>query len=560
MSSYSFTDPETQQTFKIKVPTGLNEEQARAIFEQQLSTGSLTGFSVGATLSAATQAAAGLPSAQAAVAQVASIASGKLPVTSAINTISSQLGAVSTIAGVGGSAATALVGAAQAASSLLGRGTAIASNVIGVPVNAALAAVKGAAAVGAGIVGGVVNIASQIGAGITGGVSDIGQLVTKAGTALTGAAAQVGSVANTAVKNLAAGLTGAVTNGINTADLVKQGTSLALSDLNSVDTQAALSQAAKLVGQPRAKISDELGVGKFGFDLSQLEKAGYVKPGTAAVVSGGSALLTDVLKSPTVFTGKDGVKNVNGLLNNETLQNNIQTGLMQSGLTELKSAGIPIDSLNPGAIAGLATAAAKSVGSTLSTLQGTAPPDVKAAFDNTMKNSSFAVSLANTKVTPAVLGEVSAAPATNTVNNETLDAAATRVVGNPKVPSVTEPPKKAAFDVIFDALEWINQLSRRANPIDKGISQAQQEGRITQTEWDRLDALFKSVAKEFNADEGAARYVAEVTQAVKELPEGIEKDRLTVSANVVFSNINRVTAILTRLRRELNALKEKIQA
>lgn len=420
MSAYNFIDPATNRTYKIKVPTGVTEDQARTIFQQQLSTGALAGFNIGATLSAATQAAAGLTSAQALLSQTASIGLGKLPVASAVNTITSQLGSVSTIAGTAAGAATALTGASQAASSLLGQGAALASNTVGVPVNAALAAVKSAGLQPTGLAT----------------VNRLTNNFLAPGTALTGAAAQVGSLANNTVKSLATGLSGAVTNGINTADLVKQGVSLPLPNLSSVNTQAALSQAAKLVGQPRARISDQLGVGKFGLDLPQLEKAGYVKPGVAASVTNGAASLTSVLKSPTVFTGKDGVKNINGLLGNETLQNNIQTGLMQTGLDGLKSAGVPVEALNPGAVAGLATSAAKSVESTLSTLQGTAPPDVKAAFDSTIKNTAFAVNLANTKVSPAVLGEVSAKPAENTVNLETIVAAGRRVIGNPKVPSV----------------------------------------------------------------------------------------------------------------------------
>lgn len=628
MSSFSFTDPVTQRTFKVKVPAGVTEDQARTVFQQQLTTGSLVGVEVGATLSAATQAAAGLPAAQAVLAQAASVAAGKLPGASALNTITSQLGAVPGVvgglqsalptgaalqsqlsaavtqagnnftaaagqlgqltnqlqsaAGTGIRAVTGTIaglpGAGQVAGALTGAGAALASTAIGVPVNAALAASRAASAIGTGVAGAVTAtgsfisqqasaLASVATTAVTSPGSVLGAataLVGKAGTAITGALDQAGSFVGTAVKNLATGLTGTVTNGINTADLIKQGTALPVPDLGSVDTQAALSQAAKLVGQPRNKMSDTLGLGKFGLDLGQLEKSGYVKPGTAASVTAAAAAgvagatLTKVLASPAVFTGKDGIKTVQGLLNNDAIQNTIQSDLMTRGLNELKSAGIPISDLNAGAVAGLANNVAKSLPDTVSSLLGTAAPDVKAAFDATVKNSAFAVSLANTKTDPAVVGEVSAAPASNTVNNETLNAAATRVVGNAKVPSVTEPPKRDAYDVVFAALEWIKQLANRGIPVDKGVTQAQKDGAISQAEWDRLDALYKSVAREFNQEN--AKYIAEVTQAVKELPEGNKKNTLTESANVFFRNCERVVVILTRLRTELNELREKIQA
>lgn len=406
MSLFNFLDPATNKSFAVKVPSGVSFEQAKAMFNQQLDTGALAGFGVGKTLSAATQAAGGLDTAKAMLSQTTASALGKLPTGASLNTITSALGP-------GG-----LAGANQVLSSLQGAGAGLATNAIGSASGAALAAVKAAGLPGIG------------GAG-----SDVAGLVTKAGTALTGAAAQAGSLANTAIKNLAGGLTGSVTNGINTADLVKQGASLPIPELSGTNVQAALSQAAKLVGQPHTKISDAKGLGKFGLNLPQLEKAGFVKPGLSDSLGPGASL-TSVLSSATAFTGKDGIKNVSGLLNNENLQNNIQSGLMKNGLSDLKAAGIPVSNLNPGAIAGLATNAAKSVGDTLNNLAGKATSASKAAFDSVTKDTSFAVTLADTKVDKALLGQISAVPAVGTVNAETLNAAAKRILGNSKIFSV----------------------------------------------------------------------------------------------------------------------------
>jgi len=56
-------------TFEVKGPPGMTFEQAKAIFDKQVKTGALVGFKPGDTLSAATQAADGLASAQAQLAQ-----------------------------------------------------------------------------------------------------------------------------------------------------------------------------------------------------------------------------------------------------------------------------------------------------------------------------------------------------------------------------------------------------------------------------------------------------------------------------------------------------------
>jgi hypothetical protein len=59
MSIFNFTNPVNGQPFEIKGPPGLSFDQAKAIFDKQVSAGSLVGFKKGDVLSAATQAADG---------------------------------------------------------------------------------------------------------------------------------------------------------------------------------------------------------------------------------------------------------------------------------------------------------------------------------------------------------------------------------------------------------------------------------------------------------------------------------------------------------------------
>mgnify|MGYP003349922043 CR=1 FL=1 len=412
MSSFSFTDPITGKVFKMDAPSGVSFDQAQAMFKQQLDGGSLAGYKVGDVLSSATQAAGGLTSALPNLQQSLAQAAGQLPIGASLNTITSALGPA-------GAAA-----AAQLQSSLQGQGFPAATNAINGALSGATGALSGA-------------IAGATGA-LSGAVKNVTGSVLKTGEALTGAIASAGSLATTSITNLTSSLTStSVTNGINVADLVKQGIPGGIPDLSSVNLQAAMSQASKLVGQPHTVISDDLGVGKFGFDIPQLEKAGFVKPGISAI-TGAAASLTSVLGSASVWTGKDGIKSVDGILNNAGLQDNIQKGLMSSGLSDLKTLGVPVDKLNPQAIAGLANNAAKSVESTLKNLQGSVVlPDVKAEFDTVNRDSAYAVDFAEEKVEPEVFGENPAEPAENTVDDETLIAAADRIIGNDKVPDVT---------------------------------------------------------------------------------------------------------------------------
>ena len=229
-----------------------------------------------------------------------------------------------------------------------------------------------------------------------------------------------------------------VTNGMSIPDFAKQAEALVpIQGLSSVDVRAGLSQAAALIGQAPTEISNALGVGKFGFDASQLETAGLLKPGTAsAFLSQGANELSSILQSPTVWTGVGGIKNLDSFLSNPAAQNLTQQNLMDSGLTAVKQLGLPIDKLDSKALAGVALNAAKSVETTLDWAKGQAlSADIKAEYDTLAKDAAFAVGVAQEKLNDALKQEEFALPSENTVDRATLDAAVTRLFGNDKIPS-----------------------------------------------------------------------------------------------------------------------------
>jgi hypothetical protein len=71
MATFNFTLP-NGKPFEVKAPPGFSLEQAKAVFDKQAETGSLVGLKPGMVLSAATQAAQGLASAQALLTQAQS--------------------------------------------------------------------------------------------------------------------------------------------------------------------------------------------------------------------------------------------------------------------------------------------------------------------------------------------------------------------------------------------------------------------------------------------------------------------------------------------------------
>lgn len=506
MSNFSFKLP-SGESFEIKMPSGATFEQAKAIFDQQAGSGGLVGFKVGDALSAATQAADGLAAAAPQLAQGLASATKLLPAGIDTSSITAALGP-------GGAAA-----AGQLSSALQGSIPAISSGITGAS---------------AGINGLVSGITSQVGAGfgslqsalpgaisaaqanLPGELASMQAKLPAAIGALTGQAAQIGSLANQAVQGLSKAIGGVPTAGINVADFAKQLPALGdIGNLSKADVTGVLAQASKLVGQASDQISNTLGAGKFGFDAGQLEKAGLLKPGTAAAfLAGGEADLVNVLKSPVVWTGKDGVKGLDNLLNNVNLQDKVQQGLMASGLQDLKTLGVPTDALKPQALAGLATNAAKSVSDTLKWATGLGavpglpnlpsvpalPENITAKFNAAATNGAFAVNLVENKVEPPAKQEVIVEPAANTVNAATLTAAAERVVGNDKVPSVignsgsNDAATKTALYIALVGNTYADALS-----IDSSIANLESASTISQAAWNNINQEFIAVKATYNA-------------------------------------------------------------
>jgi len=522
MSNFSFTF--NGQTFSMKAPAGMTQEQAQALFKQQTDTGSLVGIKVGEGLSAATQAAGGLISAASQLGQQAAGLAGSLPTGTNLSSITASLGP-----------------AASAASS---------------QVSAALA---GGSAAFNSLTTGASGATASISRALSGATTAVPGL-TKA---LTGFASSAGSLATQAVNTIKGAVGGGATNGINVADFVKQGPALSgISNLSLPDVTGTLAQASKLVGQGTSTISNALGVGKFGFDASQLERAGLVKPGTAAsFLAQGEGDLTSVLKSPTVWTGKDGVKSLSGLLGNTGLQDKVQQGLMKTGLGDLKSLGIPTDKLNPQALSGLATNAAKSVPNTVDWAKNVPglPANVKAKFDAAAVNGAFAVNLAQTKIDAPVLQETKPEPAVNTVDSATVDAAAKRVVGDDRVPQVSS--SSSTSDVaIFAFAEFLSSLKASFTVLRTQIISIDQEYQtITQEQWNVVNgesvALRATVRARFRDLDAAA------IEEYKKLPDVGQTygQRAAIRQyNSTTETFRLVTEISEEVRKLLKDLANKI--
>jgi hypothetical protein len=476
-------DAGSASTFTIKGPPGLTQDQAFEIFKKQADTGALIGFKPGDALSAATQAADGLASAAATLGQAQSGLSG----------IGATLsGATGALAGAGGALNGSL---AQSAAGLTGA------------VGPAVSAVSGAL--------------SSI-SGITNSVTSAIRGAAQAGSALVGASALQGSTAVTSIQTINKAITSLpVTAPINNADFTKVASGIkSVSAVSSIgpmsvpEVNGILAQAKNLVGQAADKLSNTKGLGEFGLNIDQLETAGYIKPGTKALLQSGTNLFASVVKSPAVWTGKDGIKGAADLLKSPGKQSLIQQDLMTKGVAALGAVGIPVKNLSSQGLAGMALNAAKDLPSAEAFVKGLPIPGdatgaVQAAFGNAVRDGAFAVNLVNSKIPTAFKQQETPVPAADTVSRGTVDAASSRVVGNDKVP----PPNYGPRDIVerqADGEEYINKstklINEYINPVGisfqsiktKLAALANQQS-ITQAQYDAINNEYQNARLAYNA-------------------------------------------------------------
>lgn len=110
--------------------------------------------------------------------------------------------------------------------------------------------------------------------------------------------------------------------------------------LSSYEIQKLLAQTINLVNQSPDEISQDKGIGQYGFTCYALEQAGYVKPGTSLKYFLNTPEdFVAVMSSPSVWTGKNGVYSLADLLNDPEMQTVAQVELMQQGYESLLASG-----------------------------------------------------------------------------------------------------------------------------------------------------------------------------------------------------------------------------
>lgn len=551
MAEFTFTSSDGKP-FSIKGPQGFTREQAESLFKKQDATGALVGFKPGDSLSAATQAADGVAAAQGLVAQAQSGVTGSLNV----GNFASGLSAVGVDFAKGGAS-----GGAGSFNSVLG----------------SVASGLGAAG---GALGGSL---SGIAAGLTAAVGPAVSSVSSAGAALVKAAGIQGSTAAKSIETINRNITQfPVTSPINTADFTKiasgpnpAGALAGLGPMSIPEVNGVLAQAKNLVGQASSVLSNAKGLGSFGLSVGQLETAGYVKPGTKALLAAGSSTFSDIVKSPAAWTGKDGIKSATDLLANAPKQSQIQQDLMAKGVAGLAAVGIPVKNLSSQGLAGMALNAAKDLPSAEAFAKGLPIPGdatgaVQAEFSSAVRDGAFAVNLVQTKIPTGFKQEDIPVPAANTVDRSTLNAASTRVIGDDKVPAPNYGPRVVTENqadvesfvskAITLSNQYINPAGKAFKAVDSKLSALENQQSITSSAWEAINNEFQQARTAYNS--GGPVLASEVESAFNRLTSAqktVALEQSPISPAKLNGAITYLASQSTQIKERLYQLSLKIE-
>jgi hypothetical protein len=219
--------------------------------------------------------------------------------------------------------------------------------------------------------------------------------------------------------------------------------------------------------------------------------------------------------------------------------------------------------------------AAKSVGSTLDYLKngaGNLPAlpglpaipgadaltkNVKSAFDNIAKNSAFAVNLSKQKVEPPFKQETAPEPAAGTANTETVGAAAQRVVGNEKIPAVTQSDGYSDVKIKIKAyLAFNDSIYEQLKALEPTINQYEAAASISQQEWETLNSEWLTIRATFNSRAPALQKA--MVDAQNSLPENSVSITLAKAARAAQSAATALIEFARAFNKRVKDLANKI--
>jgi hypothetical protein len=223
-------------------------------------------------------------------------------------------------------------------------------------------------------------------------------------------------------------------------------------------------------------------------------------------------------------------------------------------------------------LAGAALNAAKSIPDAAAFLKGLPIPNdpagaLKQAFETNTRDGAFAATLAKVKIPPAFKAEIVPVPAANTVSRETVNAAATRVIGNNKVPEPNYGPPipdpsaagRAESEIRRLATEITNLVdttTRELATLSANISYLETLQTITDTQWEAVNAERIAIGRKYNPV--VTPLNSQFIETFNSAPEEVRRANLTLGQQIAQSLRDVVTSAVDAKNR-VNELAKKRQ-
>jgi len=212
-----------------------------------------------------------------------------------------------------------------------------------------------------------------------------------------------------------------ITTPVDIKDLAKQDRSTAsIGAMSSEEVGSVMAQKAKAAAAAAGKSVTEMsssinlpssgmpgGIGKFNITPDALEKSGYLKSGTVdRFLKDNPGQIQDVLNSPSVWTGKEGISAAESMLGNEKVQTALQSSIMENSYADLKKSGLITGSESSNVIASMTSVANDfGVGGVKDWIGGTSSADMNVSMDSVARGAQYASDFASKKL-PELTGNL----------------------------------------------------------------------------------------------------------------------------------------------------------
>jgi hypothetical protein len=225
-------------------------------------------------------------------------------------------------------------------------------------------------------------------------------------------------------------------NGIGIDDYTKvERATIDIGTLNADQLTGIKAQIAKVTGLDYTDFNVDIGVGKFGLSPDQLERAGYLTPGTVANYLKDPSDTEALLNNTNFWTEKEGISDLTSFLNSKAAQESAVQSVFQDSFSKLRSNGVVKGTEPAGDLGGILTGAVRyGADNTIKWAKGR---DLNSAIKNgisqSVRDGQFAVAYTNEKITPTMTSFSSPGGYQNTINDKAVVDEANRLVGDPRL-------------------------------------------------------------------------------------------------------------------------------